>query len=402
MNDLRSVIKAGAVFTGDEEINEPCYILVEQGLIKDIILVRNSALPEGRLIDLSDLYVLPGLIDCHVHLFMEGIFDMPERGRRWKETREITLLRAAENLERTIKSGVTTVRDLGCPPQMTAVLAEAIKKKIVLAPDLLRAGQAISITGGHFYYSGNYQADGAEEVRKAVRVLCREKVQVIKLMLTGCVNFVLQNAGAVEFTQEEIVTAVEEAHRLGRKAAVHVNGKEGVKLALDSGADTIEHGALLDDDIIDYLTEKDFYWIPTLIPFQRMYDYGVEYDYAAFPPEKVAAVYEKHYSTVRKAFAAGVKIAVGTDAGSLGVLHGDVLSEIKLLKQYGGLKPKEALQAATKWAAEALGVEESRGTLAIGKKADIIGVKKNPLADLDSLREIAFVCHSGEIVYSRD
>ena len=132
MNDLRSVIKAGAVFTGDEEINEPCYILVEQGLIKDIILVRNSALPEGRLIDLSDLYVLPGLIDCHVHLFMEGIFDMPERGRRWKETREITLLRAAENLERTIKSGVTTVRDLGCPPQMTAVLAEAIKKKIVL------------------------------------------------------------------------------------------------------------------------------------------------------------------------------------------------------------------------------------------------------------------------------
>lgn len=399
MNDLRSIIKVGSVFTGDKEINEPCYIVVERGLIKDIVLVRNSALPEGKLIDLSDLYILPGLIDCHVHLFMEGIFDMAERAERWKEVWEITLLRAAKNLERTIKSGVTTVRDLGCPSKITAVLSEVVKKKIILAPDVLRAGQAISITGGHFYYSGNYQADGIEEIRKAVRVLCREKVQVIKLMLTGCVNFVLQNAGAVEFTREEVITAIEEAHRLGKKVAVHVNGEEGVKLALDCGADTIEHGALLDEDIIDYLTEKDFYWIPTLIPFQKMYDYGVEYDYAAFPPENIAAIYEKHYLTVRKAFEAGVKIAVGTDAGSLGVLHGDVLSEIKLLNQYGGLNQKEALQAATKWAAEALGLKESRGTLAVGKKADIIGVKKNPLSDLDNLKEIVFVCHNGEFFY---
>lgn len=399
MNKMRAVIKAKGAFTGKEEIKEPCFVFLAEGKIEKIVPARNQSEIAGDILDFSDLILLPGLIDCHVHLFMEGIYDMGTRTKRWKEGRELTLLRAAKNLEQTLRSGVTTIRDLGGPEKLVGVLNQGVKEGVLSGSRVIRAGQAICITGGHFYYGGNYQADGVEELRKAVRVLCKEKVQVVKIMLTGCVNFVKQDAGFVEFTRKETEAIIHEAHRLGRKVAVHVNGEAGVRLALEAGADTIEHGALLQESCIEWMKEKLFYWVPTLIPFQRMYDYGRDYHYPAFPVEKVAEIYGQHQRVVSKAREAGMKIVAGTDAGALGVAHGNLAGEMSLLKKYGGFTAQEAILAGTLWAAEALGLEKEIGSLEVGKKADIIGVRENPLQDIDRIKQVAAVWKDGQLVH---
>lgn len=398
------VIKAGLLIDGTgKEARENALIFVQGDKIKKIVTEEELAegeLAEGEIIDLSSYTVLPGLIDCHVHLFMEGIFDMPERGKRWKESHDLTLVRAVKNFQQTIQRGVTTVRDLGCPERIALLLKKTANQKIFSGPRVLAAGQAISITGGHFHYGGNRQADGPLEMRKAVREQVKAGADLIKVMMTGCVNFVKQNAGVVELTAEETAAVIEEAHRLGKKVATHVNGKAGVKQVLAAGVDTIEHGTLLDLETVETIAQNDVYWVPTFMPFETMLRYGEKYNYPAFPPEGVEKIYSHHREMVRKAVDLGAKIVAGTDAGALGVEHGDVLGELRLLVKHGIFNPLEAIQTATAWAAEALGWEETIGTIEPGKKADIIGVWGNPLENIDCLSQVVAVFKEGELVHS--
>jgi len=396
---MKKIIKVGRLFDGKQEKTDQL-IFLQDDIIEKIVSWQEVNQLKGEIIDLSSYTVLPGLIDCHVHLFMEGIFDMPERGKRWKESYEITLLRAVKNLQQTIKCGVTTIRDLGCPKNIALTLKKALNQGVLQGPRIMAAGQAISITGGHFYYGGNREADGEQEMVKAVREQAKAGADLIKVMMTGCVNFVQQNSGIVELTEEEIKAVVGEAHRLGKKVAVHVNGKAGVKQVLTAGVDTIEHCTFLDDETIEAIAESDVYWIPTLMPFQAMLEYGKQYNYSYFPPEKVEKIYSLHRKMLSKAVKLGSKIAVGTDAGALGVEHGDIVGELRLLVENKILTPQEAIMAATVKAAEALGWEKKIGTIEPGKKADIIGVEGNPLQNINCLSRVVAVWKEGQLVYS--
>jgi len=173
-----------------------------------------------------------------------------------------------------------------------------------------------------------------------------------------------------------------------------------VKLALAVGVDTIEHSTLLDEETVELIAKSGVYWVPTLMPFQRMWDYGDQYQYHLFPPEAVEKIYGKHREMLRKAVKLGAKVIAGTDAGALGVEHGDVVGELRLLTEHKILTPLEAIQSATSKAAEALGWEKKIGTLEPGKKADIIGVRGNPLQDINTLNQVVAVFKEGTLVYT--
>lgn len=399
---MKRLIKAGLLIdgTGKKPLAN-AIIALEGDLIKEVgpaeSFSRESL--DGEVLDLSHCAILPGLIDCHVHLFLEGIFDLSERGVRWKESKEITLIRAMKNLQQTLQRGVTTVRDLGGPDKINLLLKKSVNKGIIHGPRVITSGQAISITGGHFHYGGGWEADGPSEMVKAVREQVKAGADLIKIMMTGCVNFVREDAGCVELSPEETEVLVREAHRLGKRIAVHANGPLGIAQALESGVDTIEHGALLDLEMVKRISQKGVYWVPTLMPFQRMLDYSLQYACPSLPQGGIERVYTKHKEMVKAGVKLGAKVLAGTDAGALGVEHGDLVGELKLLVENEIFTPEEAIRAATFQAAEALGWEKKIGTLEPGKKADIIGVRGNPLQDVGDLAKVTAVLKDGVLIH---
>ncbi len=380
--------------TGSRPLHGGC-IAIEQSTIIAVGKVSDFAASEvEQAVDYSACTVLPGLIDCHVHLFLQGICDVKARGQRWQELREITLLRARENLKRTLSKGVTTVRDLGGPYGISLILQQAIKKAVLTGPQILTCNQAISITGGHFHYAGGREADGPAEMVKAVREQVKAGADCIKLMLTGMVNFQTENAGVVELAAEETQAAVIEARRFNRSVSVHANGIQGVRQALAAGVQTIEHGALLDEATTDLLSQSPVYWTPTLTPFRQMLNYSKNHTSPTLPEAGLARVYTEHLKTVKRGIARGAKIIAGTDAGALGVQHGDVWQEVALFVTLG-MPPLQAIAAATGLAAMALGISDHTGTIRVGKNADLLVIQGNPLEDIQLLQNIIQVYKDG-------
>ena len=375
---------------------ESCYLATDKGWITAIGQAADFAVDQvAAAVDYSPYTVMPGLIDPHVHLFLEGISDMKARALRWKEDRETTLLRAVNNLHSALRQGVTTVRDLGGPFGINTRLKKAVRQGIVAGPRVLTARQAISITGGHFHYAGGREADGPEEVAKAVREQVKGGADCIKIMMTGCVNFIRQDAGVVELSLAEAQAAVAEAKHLQRTVAVHANGLEGVCQALAVGITTLEHGALIEPATVEAIAASQVYWIPTLVPFERMFDYGCHHETKTLPAAGTGEVYRHHQVMVEAAYRAGARIVAGTDAGALGVGHGDVWREISLLAECG-LPVAAAIHAATGLAAQAVGMEAELGMIAPGKRADLLVVAGNPLADLACLRQVVAVYKDGK------
>ncbi len=392
-----NLFKIGMLIDGTgHHPREACYLAVEKGYITGIGQAEQFAANYvAAATDYSQYTVMPGLVDPHVHLFLEGISDTKARTLRWKEDKETTLIRAVNNLAKTIRQGVTTVRDLGGPYEINTLLKKAVKQGVAVGPRVLTARQAISITGGHFYYAGGREADGPDEMVKAVREQVKGGADCIKIMMTGCVNFVRQDAGIVELSLAEARTAVNEARRMKKPVAVHANGIAGVRQALTVGVTTIEHGALIDEATADIITESGVYWIPTLVPFERMLDYGRAHQTKTLPADGVEAVYLRHKAMVARAYQSGAKIVAGTDAGALGVEHGDIWREIYLLVECG-LPPAAALHAATSLAAQAIGKDQELGTLTTGKRADMLVLAGNPLKDITCIRKVVQVFKDGK------
>ncbi len=394
------LLKVGLLLDGTGlTAQESCYLALESGYIVGSGKADDFAAEDvANADDYSQYTVMPGLIDPHVHLFLEGISDVKTRTLRWKEDKETTLLRAVNNLTRTIRQGVTTVRDLGGPFGINMFLKKAVNQRIVNGPRVLTASQAISITGGHFHYAGGREADGPEEMIRAVREQAKNNADCIKIMMTGCVNFVRQDAGIVELSLAEAQAAAQEARRLKKTVAVHANGIDGVRQSIDIGITTLEHGALIDEATADVITDSGVYWIPTLVPFERMWDYGRTYKTQTLPADGIETVYLRHQAMVRRAYRAGAKIVAGTDAGALGVGHGDMWREIGLLVECG-LPAAAAIHAATGLAAQAVGMEQQIGTVAVGKQADLLVVAGNPLVDITCLKNVVQVFKEGRSIF---
>lgn len=370
-------------------------VVVRDGKIE---AVNPASLPQGTTIDLGDMTLLPGLIDMHTHLDgdpigVESIYSTV------LETPEDRAFRAARNARTTLRAGFTTVRDVGSA--VTVALGKAVERGDVVGPHVFSSRAPIGITGGHCddtgYAPGVNErgpkdgiADGPWEVVQAVRYQIKHGAQVIKTCATAGVLSMEGPVGAQQYSYEELRAMVDEAARHGLKVAAHAHGAEGIKAAVRAGVASIEHGSMLDDEAIRLMKEHGTYLVPTSY-------LGTRINLAALPPvmrKKAEYVLPIARESLRKAIAAGVKIAFGTDAAVYP--HGENAHEFAVyVKQ--GMKPIEALRAATINAADLLG-RDDRGVIAPGKLADLIAVPGNPLEDITVTERVGWVMSGGKVV----
>jgi imidazolonepropionase-like amidohydrolase len=363
--------------------------------------------PGATLIDLRDRFVLPGLIDCHVHL-------ASDRAGQERLLEALTqsdpyfAYEAAWNARKTLEAGFTTVRNLGDSGGVTLALRDAIAAGKVPGPRILDAGQGISATSGHGdstlglnpeiaeHMPEENLCDGPESCRRAVRMQVRRGVDVIKIMTTGGVNSRIGAGLGKQMFDDEAKALIETAHLYGKKVAVHAHGADGIMLALKYGADSIEHGTLLDEESIRLFLKTGAYYVPTLSTVNGYLE-RIARDPNAYPPEVRAKIDWRISITgkaLERAYRRGVKIAFGTDAGVS--KHGRNADEFELMVKHG-MPPAEAIKAATVNAADLLGIAGEAGSIEPGKRADVIAVTGDPLSDVTVLKRVSFVMKDGKV-----
>ncbi|MBU3671401.1 MAG: amidohydrolase family protein [Sinobacteraceae bacterium] len=383
-------------------------IVIENGRISALLDGRQRGPAGARVIDLGNRFVLPGLIDSHVHLdsdsggqaaLIESVTSSPA----------LDALRAQWNGMKTLRAGFTTVRNLGDGRGATLALRDAVENGWVMGPRIIDAGRAISVTSGHMdgtlslaeglqsAVNQDNLCDGADSCREAVRRQVRRGVDVIKIATTGGVNSRIGAGLGQQMFADEARAVVETAHLHGKKVAVHAHGTEGINVALAAGADSIEHGTMPNDETLRLFKQSGAYYVSTLSTVNG-YRERLAKDPNAYPPavlEKVLWRLEVTGKALERAVPAGVKIAFGTDAGVS--KHGRNADEFELMVKHG-MTPATAIVAATINAAELLGLAKEVGALRPGMAADLIAVPGNPLADVTALKTMEFVMKGGRVV----
>lgn len=385
-------IKAGKLIDGCGNVSENMILCMDEGKIKGVLKAEYMA-KEVDLIDYSSYTIMPGMINAHIHAFSPCDQSSEEEAAR-------TPLQKAYDGERfmhqLLYSGVTAARSLGSEGTSEQQLRDCIKNQSIIGPDLIVCGRVITMSGGHGWSSG-LESDGVEECRKHTRILLREGADVIKIMATGGVMTEGVEPGNAQLTMEEMRVCVEEAHKAGKKTATHAQGNQGIRNALDAGIDSIEHGIYLDDVTISQMLRQQTYLVPTLAAPRRIVDEG-EGKLPDSVMRKARTVIDAHVESFKQAYAAGVKIAVGTDAGTPYNAHDKTSYELELMVEYG-VTPMDAILFATRNSAECLGIEATHGTLEVGKYADFIVLENNPLEDIRALRNISKVYKHGVLVF---
>ncbi|MBM0107883.1 amidohydrolase family protein [Steroidobacter sp. S1-65] len=365
--------------------------------------------PEGgaKLVDLSKQFVLPGLIDMHVHIFND---DNKMRARMEQNNRDVedNFVIGIDNARRTLEAGFTTLRDLGSDVHSVTALRDGINNGMLVGPTLYVAGRSISISGGHGDSSNNTNRDitemvhehaintcnGADDCRRAVRQQISQGADVIKFAATGGVNSNIAGGLNQQMFADEMKAIVETAHMFGRKVAAHAHGKNGIKAALEAGVDSIEHGTFTDAETNALFKKRGAYFVPTMVaPLAALAQAqaGARSKATLAKAEETVA---SHGKNTAGAIKDGVKIAFGTDSG-VGD-HAANAKEFSLLVK-AGMTPAAAIRSATLDAATLLGQADRIGSLAPGKDADIIAVTGSPIEDVTRLEQVDFVMRRGVI-----
>lgn len=407
------VIRAERVLVDPASGNPVPATLVVVGDRIDLVLAGSAAeLPSrfesARIVEhaiAATHTVVPGLIDSHVHLTSN-----PDR-LWWQSTvvsSETAAITGVVNAAKTVRAGFTTVRDLGAPRQSAYALRDAIARGDVIGPRVLAAGQMISIVGGHGDVGNGFRPEvadaldagntctGPDQCAERVRRMSRAGADVIKLAATGGV-LSQQNRGLDQhFSKAELEAIISTAHQLELKVAAHAHGPLGVAAAAEAGVDSIEHGTFVDAAGIDAIKGRRAFLVPTLSPVIAYRENLGTGRYTELVERKIRDRVAVVGRNIRAAHAAGIPIAFGTDAGVSD--HGRNAEEFGLMVDDGGLTPREALVTATRNAAVLLGLDGDIGTLAAGKRADVVVVAGDPLADVRALEKVMFVVAAGRVV----
>lgn len=378
------VIQAGFLIDGVLDKAKPRQaIFIEDGKIRHVCPLDEATIPPGtKVVNHLNGYVMPGLIDCHIHITFTGAADL---GLQRNDPEATLALRAAHNAKKTLEAGFTTVRSLGSKYDVDIQLRRAIADGLIVGPRIIASGRCIAITGGHGH-EGGIEADGPWEVRKAVRTVLKAGADVVKVMATGGVLTEGVEPGSPEFSLEELTAAATEAHRTGAKIATHAHGKTGIRNAVLAGIDTIEHGVYLDEEIIQLMLERGTALVPTLSAPLNINLHGVAGGIPKWAVEKSLKISEYHFQNFRKAYDAGLLIGLGTDAGTPFNYHGQNAQELELMVQ-AGMTPMAALKAGTSMAAKIIGMDDKLGQIAPGYLADLLLLEGNPLEDLSLFRD---------------
>ena len=403
-----TVIHAGSVFTGTSDTLKHQVTIVVNG--NKIEAIEEGFTPPSQgdtLIDLKHATVLPGLMDMHVHLSSQH--GGPQTYlERFSLNEADYALRAANYAKITLDAGFTTVRNLGDSYHETVALRNAINKGYAVGPRIYTVGKSIATTGGHADPSNGMShmirpdvgpkqgvVNGEVEARAAVRSRYQDGADLIKITATGGVLSVAKSGQNPQFMTDELGAIVDTAKDYGMTVAVHAHGKEGMKRAVIAGVDSIEHGTYMDDEIRNLMKKHGTYYVPTILAGKFVADKAkIDGYFPALVQPKAAAIGPLIQSTFAKAHKSGVKIAFGTDSGVSA--HGDNAQEFALMVE-AGMSPADAILSATVNSADLLGISETLGSLELGKLADMIAVKGNPLENIRLLESVAFVMKDGKI-----
>lgn len=359
---------------------------------------------DATLIDLSEQTVMPGFIDMHVHLLIEA---GPERRERMlTESRELNMMRGARNARITLEAGFTTVRDLGGDPASIFALRDAVAQNLIPGPRILAAGAPLAATGGHgdvdgirhelmTLWTGENTCDGVEDCRRTVRRAIKYGSDWIKVTASGGVMSDTATGLEVQMTDDELAEIVRTAHALGIKVAMHAHGTSGISAALQAGADTIDHGSFQTRETIRLHKSTGAYFVPTLMPGFMLLPRLNSPMFSDAMRAKAKAAGTAINASFDMALRQGVKIAFGTDTGV--TPHAMNAKEFELMVN-AGMSPDAAIRSATVVASEALGLENTIGTLEVGKRADMVGVIGDPLRDIRLLQNPASVIKDGRLV----
>lgn len=384
---MTKYILCGALITGVEA--EPLKnkaIVVEDDKIKAIINASEVPRSDAEVIDLTGRTVLPGLIDSHEHL----IVDPGDEAEQCAETLPYLSMKAMWNAKAILKAGITTMRDVGERYFIDVDVKRCIEAGLIQGPRLLISGHPIIRTGGHAHFLGR-ETDGVGDMRKAVREQLKQGVDLIKIMASGGMSTKGSLPDAQELSDEEIIACVDEARRNGRKVVAHLHGGPALKVCIEAGVHSVEHGILYTEEDVKLVANS-----PTWLVFTT----GVGMvamespDTPAHFKAKAAASHANGLKVRKWAKQYGVKVAVGTDTN-----HGRMDTEAKALIE-AGWSPMEAIQACTIKGAELCGLGDKTGTLEAGKWADIIAVDGDPLADMNKLRDVTFVMKAGKVEFA--
>ena len=387
-----------------EAPRESATIVIEGDRVREIVSGFREPSAGESVLDLRDAFVLPGLVDCHVHLSHE--YSRDSRLRAVQEGEAEATVAATIFAERTLAAGFTTVRDVGSAGRAVFAVRDAIAEGKLVGPRILCSGEAITPSGGHgdgthgyredvFDLPGAMQgvADGVPECRKAVRLQVKRGADVIKLTATGGVMSATKAGISQQFFEDELDAIVSTAHMLGRRVAAHAHGTDGIAAALRAGVDSIEHGSFLDEECIELFVQTRAFLVPTLMAGESVSQWAEIDGFLPAPvAEKAREVGPVMMGSLGRAARAGVRIAFGTDCGVSP--HGTNAHEFELMVR-AGLSPSDAIVAATRSAAELCGLEAEIGSLEPGKSADLVAVRGDPLSDVAVLREPVLVMRAG-------
>ena len=405
-----TVIHAGSLLdgTGSDPVREMSIVIDDQ-VITRVETGYIEPEPDDIYLDLTGYFVLPGLIDMHVHLSSEY------SSKSYEESISLNpsdyAIRAVANARKTLLAGFTSVRNLGDSGNVTVSLRNAINKGVVPGPRIFSSGKTISSSGGHGDPTNSLRSElssdpgpaqgvinNASDSFKAVRYRYKENADLIKITATGGVLSNAKNGQNPQMTSEEIAAIVSAARDYGFKVAAHAHGAEGIKRAVIAGVDSIEHGTLMDSEGMKLMREKGTYFVPTLLAGAWVADKAKT---DGFFPElvrpKALEIGPQSKTTFAKAYQAGVKIAFGTDTGVSS--HGKNAEEFYEMVE-AGMPEIQAILSATKEASILLGQNSMLGSVTVGKYADIIAVSENPLDNISALEDIDFVMKSGDIYKS--
>jgi imidazolonepropionase-like amidohydrolase len=384
-------ITNATVWNGGETLEQFESLCIADGRFVD----EQQLAPDVPVVDATGLVILPGLINAHVHFCLDGTPDSV--ANLIAESHVTTAYKAYAAAEATLRSGTTTVRDVGCNGGIGIFLKRAIDDGFVNGPRMLASGPCIVMTGGHNRFIGT-EVDGIDEARKAARQNLKLGADLIKVVSTGGVITPMVEPEDVQLSMEEMRAAVDEAHNCGKLAASHAQGEQGIRNSLQAGVNTIEHGIYLTPDLIDQMLKYKAALVPTLTPMRRILMAGPEVGIPDYAVEKMRRVSDQWVESFAAAANAGVPIVAGTDAGTPGNPHGSVAVEVKFMVE-AGLSPVVALRSATTTAAAAIGLAEEVGRIAPGLWADLIFIKGDPLADIKALDTLCGVMKGGDFVW---
>lgn len=400
------ILKAARIIdgTGKQAINNGSIVITDN---KITAIGKNVPVPSGaKVVNLGDATLMPGFIDSHTHIIGRVLGD-PEGGNaRFRDYDSFGAILAVNNARKTLMAGFTTIRNVGAGKFDDLAIKKAINEGWIVGPRMLTAAHSLGITGGHCdengykpgMVDGNFKtgiADGLQQVRAAVRYQIKYGADVIKTCATGGVLSEGDAVGVQQYTFEELKVMVDEAHQHERKVAAHAHGTEGIKVATRAGVASIEHGSFLDVEGAKLMKEKGTYLVPTLMAgeaVENLTKNGFLKDYRG---EKALAAAKAMRNAIKLAVQYDVPVALGTDSGV--IPHGTNGREFYLMVEWGGMKPLDAITAGTSNAAKLLGVDKMTGSLEVGKHADIVAVKGNPLNDIKLLQNVGFVMKNGHI-----